>query len=136
MTLRLEARLKVLNRDRLWLEASTKSKLRTFIQIFDRTKRQDLVKANITRNQQSLIARLKAGVLSLALETGRLKNLDIEDRVCLCCNSGVTEDECHLLTTCEALDAERKAWYRELGIASDTKEEKIETVKRLVDGEN
>ena len=45
----LEARLKHLNRNKWWLEANDKPKLRTFIKIYNKNVRQPIIKRNLTR---------------------------------------------------------------------------------------
>ena len=71
----LQVRLKVLNQDKWWLDAETKTKLETFIQIYHRSDPQGLMKCNLQRNQRSVVSRLKCGVLPLMLEVGRFKNM-------------------------------------------------------------
>ncbi len=99
----LEARLRRMNRDRWWLEATTMPKLRTFINIHDISQDRILVLKNLKRNHRSLIAKLKAGVLPLHLELGRYKNSPIETRVCHICDAGFLEDELHFLYKCPGL---------------------------------
>ncbi len=90
-----EARLKRINRDKWWLEAHSKPKLRTFIRVHDLSQTQVIVKKNLSRSQRSLITKLKCGVMPLALETGRFNDTDEEDRVCVICNTNAVESEIH-----------------------------------------
>ena len=59
----LIARLHKLNRNKWLLEAATKTKLRTFIEIYNPDNPKAIVKANLPRNQRSLISKLKVGIL-------------------------------------------------------------------------
>ncbi len=64
----LSSRLLYLNRQRWWQTACTQPKLCTFIEIFDREQNKALVKANLNRRHRSLLAKLKCGVLPLAID--------------------------------------------------------------------
>ncbi len=62
----------------------------------------------------SVLVKLKIGVLSLQMETGRWKDTLFEYRLCRVCNEGLLENEPHLLLQCDALVEERSAMYSEL----------------------
>ena len=64
--------------------------------------------------ERSIIVRLKAGVLPVALETGRFKNIPIKERTYKVCETNVTEDEYHFLFKCKKLKPERKVMFREV----------------------
>ena len=84
----LKARLERLSRDQNWVEATTMPKLHTFIQIHDLTETKILVHKNLSRNQCSLLTKLKCGVPPLSLETGRYKDVPLDKRICYTCNMG------------------------------------------------
>ncbi len=115
-----QACMKVLNRDNWWLEAGTKTKLRTFVQFVCRIDPQGLSKCNLCRNHPSLISRLKCGVLPLKLEVGRFNNAKIETRLCACCTEGVIETEAHFVNDCTAFENERKSICTQQGKISQT----------------
>ena len=104
----LQARLLRINRDKWWLDAGGKTKLRTFVNIYHKTEVQCLVKLNLSRTHRSILAKMLSGVFPLMLELGRFKNKDEEERVCLMCTKNVTEDEEHFLTICPTLSEVRK----------------------------
>ena len=108
-----EAWLKKINREKWWLEAHTKPKLRTFVEIHDRGQTQTIVKRNLSRSQRSLITKLKCGVLPLALETGRFKDIDEELRQCIICTGNHVENEIHFLLKFKALKQTRKPFKAE-----------------------
>ena len=126
------ARAKVLNRDKWWLEAGTKTKLDTFRQIFDRKDPQGLIKCNLSRNQRSVVTRLKCGVLPLMVEVGRFKNTPREKRTCPCCTDKPVETEVHFVTECDAFEQERNDWFAELAGKVDTVNLKGERLLREV----
>ena len=83
----LRSRLLVLNRQKWLLEASDKTKLRTFLQIYDSEAPRSIVESLLTRSQRSIVSKLKNGVLPLHIETGRWKDKPLEHRTCPACDS-------------------------------------------------
>jgi len=70
------------NFEHKWLTGiMAKPKLRTYLQIKDVYETELYVKANLSRNQRSLVAQLRTGILPLALETGPLQLLKRTDSV-------------------------------------------------------
>ena len=59
-----------------------------------------------TDSHRIALARLRCSAHKLAIEEGRLRNIERSLRLCQFCNSGVIEDEFHFLLACPA--------YREL----------------------
>ncbi len=109
----LESRLRYLNRQKLWQEAHTMDKLVTFVKVHDIDNTKQVAKLNLPRRNRSMIIKLKCGVLPIAVEIGRFKNIKRELRVCRVCNGGMVEDEVHLMYECEALKEERDAFKEE-----------------------
>ena len=62
---------------------------------------------------------MKAGVLPLAIETGRYRNMDEELRVCHVCEKGCVEDEEHIITVCEKFETEQTNLKAEFGSIRD-----------------
>ena len=89
------------------MEATTKSKLRTFIHIYNYDHPGTLINANLSRLQRSLVTKFKVGVLPIRLETGRYKGLGEEKRTCELCLSGEIENELHFIFKCTSLEASR-----------------------------
>lgn len=53
------------------------------------------------RQNRSVLAQFRLGVLPLRIETGRWYNgIDLENRTCEICKNGEIEDECHFLIRC------------------------------------
>ena len=59
------------------------------------------------------ICKLRCGNHHLAIETGRLKKIPIEERVCTRCENKV-EDELHFLTECELFDIVREKFLNDI----------------------
>ena len=110
----LEKNLLKHNEHRWLLEAYSKSKLRTYIHLYDPDTTRDIVTANLSRPARSIVTKLKIGVLPLHLETGRWKDTPLENRTCRTCDDELLESELHFLMHCDALKDERSEMYREL----------------------
>ncbi len=93
----LEARLHRLDRNRWHLEAQTKTKLRTFVQIKDYDTPRNIINCNLSRNHRSLVCKLKMGTLPLNIECGRWKDVPLENRSCWACGDGSLENEMHFM---------------------------------------
>ncbi len=94
-----------------WSEAECKTKLRSFICFKDRSDTTTVVKANLSRIQRSLLAKLSSGTLPLELEIGRYTNVDEEDHLCRICNTNQVETEYHFLFDCAPLQWVRSGFY-------------------------
>ena len=124
----MKARLQRLNRNMWWVEAATMPKLRTFVQIHDHTNDKILVLKNLNRNQRSLIAKLKGGVLPLHIEIGRYKRSPIEKRVCYMCDAGFLENETHFLYNCPGLANVRNSFKWRVVLPRALEERSLEDI--------
>ena len=113
----LEARLKVLNRDKWWVEACSKPKLVTFIEIHDRSDIRGIVRHNLSRSNRSILTKFKCGVLPILVETGRYTDIPREKRTCKLCTKNVTETEEHFLLECEGLTDVRDECFSKYAIS-------------------
>ena len=68
------------------------------------------ISSNLSKHKRSLVSRLRLGVLSIGIETGRFEYVIREQRICKLCNNG-NEDECHFLFDCESTKRIRLAMY-------------------------
>ena len=66
------------------------------------------------REQRSLTAQLRFGILPLRVETGRFANVQLENRICEICDQNVIEDECHFLFECVKYADIRSTWEMEV----------------------
>ncbi len=103
-----------LNRQKWLLEASEKTKLRTFLEVYDDDNPRAIVESLLPRNHHSLISKLKTGVLPLHIETRRWKDKPIEHRLCVVCDSKNLENEYHFLGHCTAYDQVRTQFVEDL----------------------
>ena len=98
-----------------WLnDIMLKPKLRTYVQIKHNYETELYVKTNLARNQRSLIAQLRMGILPRALEVGRFKNIPEEQRLCELCDLREVENESNFLLYCPFYDKLRVPVVNEL----------------------
>ena len=93
------------------LDVQNKPKLRSYITFKSEYGTENYVKHCKIRRERSLIAQLRVGILPIHIETGRFRNIKLEDRTCQICNSNVVEDEFHLVCICNYYCKEREILY-------------------------
>ena len=92
-----------------------KPKLRTCTNIFRTC---TLFKWNLTKGDRSLMAQFRCGVLRLRVESGRFCNLQVDEKICEICNSGI-EDEFDFLCKCSLYQNLRQNLYRSYSTLSN-----------------
>ena len=86
-------------------------KLRTYIQIKNEYKCENYVSMNLSRSIRSYIAQIRCGVLPLHIETGRYRNLKVEERLCKVCDLKTVENELHFVFDCPTYSQLRLVYY-------------------------
>ena len=112
-------------------------KLRTFLEIYDSTNPRAIVQSNVERSQRSIVAKLKLGILTLKIESGRWKDTPLEYRKCLICKDNTSENEYHFVSNCDALKDIRTEFFVELldKVGVVPSESEGDLVKQLLDRE-
>lgn len=105
-----------------------KPKLRVYRQIKDEYTSEKYVMLNLERNQRSILAQLRTGVLPLHVETGRFENKKLEDRKCKLCNTDAVEDEFHFLFHCSHYENLRQVFYNEIPLGEIVDEDRLKTL--------
>ena len=82
----------------------SKPKLRSYVQIKQCFGTEPYVKSFLTRNQRSLCAQLRTGILPLAIEVGRFSAVPEENRICNVCDLKDVENEFHFMFYCTLHD--------------------------------
>jgi hypothetical protein len=77
-------------------------KLRTYRTFKTNFKCEEYMSLNLKRNERSLLAQFRCGILPLRIETGRYVGEEPVNRTCNLCNSQSIEDETHFLVECTA----------------------------------
>lgn len=75
-------------------------KLRTYKMFKDKFETENYIMINLERNERSLLAQLRLGILPLRIETGRFIRENVENRTCYFCKE-LVEDEVHFILFCE-----------------------------------
>ena len=65
----------------------TKPKLRTYVQIKESYNVENYIILNMSRQERSILAQLRCGVLPLHIEIGRFRNIPREKRTCSMCHN-------------------------------------------------
>jgi hypothetical protein len=90
----------------------TKPKLRTYVLFKEKYCTENYVKYCMSRQQRSLIAQLRLGILPIHIETGRFTGTKLEDRICQLCDIQEVEDEIHFVCKCNLFKGLREIMYR------------------------
>ena len=75
----------------------TVPKLRTYVMFKTSYSPEKYVLLNLKRNERSMLAQFRCGILPLRIETGRYVGEKPEDRLCKMCERQLIEDEMHFL---------------------------------------
>ena len=84
-------------------------KLRTYVIFKQRYMTEEYVKINLKRNERSVLAQFRLGILPIRIETGRFIGERIEDRLCRMCDQNQIENETHFLFHCSLYNELRRA---------------------------
>ena len=91
-------------------------KLRTYITIKHKYETELYVKMNIKKQERSVMAQFRCGILSLRIETGRFRNEAPDERFCTFCDDGSVEDEKHFLLYCKAYHNLRQLLFESVNL--------------------
>ncbi len=72
------------------------------------------VKYCLSKRKRSLIAQTRIGILPLYIETGRFRNVKLENRTCQVCKNNDIENEFHFICTCNVYTEFRNAIYTKI----------------------
>jgi len=85
-----------------WLnDVNAKPKLRTYKLYKTELAVENYVSMNLNRQERSVVAQFRSGILPLRVETGRFRGEAVEERLCTFCKQNVVEDEMHFLFHCD-----------------------------------
>ena len=88
-----------------------KPKLRTYVKFKSEFGKEEYLTGYMSRQQRSLLAQFRGGILPLHVETGRWQNIPWEERTCKLCNQNCVEDEFHFLCNCDLYIAHRNSLF-------------------------
>ena len=121
----VKTKLCEINQNRWQVECHSKPKLRTYINFKQHYMTETYVKSYLSRQQRSLLAQFRTGILPLRLETGRFHNardhttgkirkLAVHERTCLICYSDYVEDEFHFVFNCNKYSLPRLFLFQQI----------------------
>ena len=111
-------------------QCTSMPKLRTYITFKTVYCTENYVKMYLTRQQRSILAQIRSGILPLRIETGRFQNtkdstskkmrkLKPEERTCLICKTDNVEDEMHFIFECEVYCESRNNMFAKAELEND-----------------
>ena len=106
-------------------------KLRNYNKVKDSFDIPAYVSSYLDRPLRSYVARIRCGVLPLKIETGRYRNIPVDDRLCQSCDLNMVEDEIHFLLKCPYYVNERKMLVQYLNHQNWTELEDVTKLKIL-----
>ena len=94
------------------LSVQKKPKLRSYMEFKQHYKLEKYVSFNYTKQERSLTAQFRSGILPLRIETGRYRFEPLDQRICTFCNKGEIESEQHFVFSCDLYSDERIELFR------------------------
>ena len=86
-------------------------KLRTYVTFKTEFNTEEYIKMNLQRNERSILAQFRCGILPIRIETGRFVGEIPEERLCKLCDINVPEDGKHFLLECTTYNNLRQYWF-------------------------
>ena len=94
------------------INVASKPKLRTYALFKINIKTELYVSLLIPKCKRSIFCQFRSGILPLAIETGRYRNVPADERLCEICNLNLVEDEIHFLCFCPRYQELRTELYQ------------------------
>lgn len=98
------------------LKTMSLPKLRTYVTFKQNVQLEPYVTMNITKQEQSLMAQFRCGILPLRVETGRYRNEPLPERCCVLCENRSIEDEKHLIFNCKFYENNRNSFFHSVNL--------------------
>ena len=95
------------------------SKLRTYKMFKSKFAMEDYLINLHDFESRKTVAKFWCGDHTLMIETGRHKEVDLEERMCKMCSQRTVEDECHFLLKCPAYNKIRKSLMKHVDPIKD-----------------
>ena len=94
------------------ISVASKPKLQTYGLFKINFKTELYVSLLIPKCKRSIFCQFRNGILPLAIETGRYRNVPADERLCEICNLNLVEDEIHFLCFCPRYQELRTELYQ------------------------
>ncbi len=92
------------------ISGQDRNKLRTYRQLYTEFKAEEYLIKVMNRKHHSSLAKFRAGVDPIRLETGQYEGLEVNDRICPICKNGIETEE-HVITRCPSYRVPRDILY-------------------------
>ena len=89
-------------------------KLRTYKLFKTNFKTEQYIVLNLEKNERSMLAQFRCGILPLRVETGRFIGENVNQRICTFCDQEQIENETHFLVECTKYDNIRQQVFEDL----------------------
>jgi hypothetical protein len=120
-----ERRLRELLQNEFLQDIQAKPKLRSYIKFKQNFATEPYISMGLSRERRSLLGQLRCGVLPLEIErgrfkihkdkdTGQIRKLKLEERICRMCSLGELEDELHFVCVCPKYEVCRNIMIRQV----------------------
>lgn len=113
--------------DQWLIDVRAMPKLRTYQQLCPNFNSSEYCKV-LPRGLRSAVARMRAGVFPIALETGRWRGQPVDERLCPVCSDSVVEDEHHFLCDCPGYNSLRENYFSGLMLQNLTNSERLNVI--------
>lgn len=98
------------------LKTMSLPKLRTYVTFKQNVQLEPYVTMNITKQERSLMAQFRCGILPLRVETGRYRNEPLPERCCVLCENRLIEDEKHFIFNCKLYENNRNSFFHSVNL--------------------
>lgn len=98
------------------LKTRSLPKFRTYVTFKQNAQLEPYITMNITKQERSLMAQFRCGILPLRVETGRYRNEPLHERYCVLCKSNSIEDEKHFIFQCKFYENNRISFFHNLNL--------------------
>jgi hypothetical protein len=120
-----ERRLRELLETEFLQDIQAKPKLRSYIKFKQNFATEPYISMGLSRERRSLLGQLRCGILPLEIErgrfrihkdkdTGQIRKLKLEERICRMCSLGELEDELHFVCVCPKYEVCRNIMIRQV----------------------
>ena len=103
--------IQIISSEKLVEELASKPKLRTYVTYKTEFGLQSYISSNMNRHRRSLMAQFRLSILPITVETGRFRNIPLQDRKYTICDLNEVENEKHFLCICPVYNDIKSTLY-------------------------
>ena len=103
--------IQIISSEKLVEELPSKPKLRTYVTYKTEFGLQSYISSNMNRHRRSLMAQFRLSILPITVETGRFRNIPLQDRKYTIWDLNEVENEKHFLCICPVYNDIKSTLY-------------------------